>query len=207
MKYILFLPIVILLSFYSCKKKSTPAPVTATPDPVATPTPNFYFTATIDGESLDINDLAITAGSDAGQSASTSGQQEQSLALSNPLGGAEQAGVFNVKTFPGSVTLCSEVESMFKIGTYAYANPNAGIDGIGVYYVDAGGMYWTSYLDSNKVQGGTFELLTHTANTDNFSKYISTAKFSCTLFDPLGNTMQLTNGEIKSRSVNCDGLN
>jgi|TARA_B110000879_G_scaffold44746_1_gene63224 hypothetical protein len=206
LKYILFLPIVILLSLYSCKKKSTPAPV-FTPAPVAAPTPNFYFTGTIDGESVDINDLSLTAGSGAGQSASASGQHEQSMVLSNPLAGAEQAGVFNVKTFPGSVTLCSEVESMFKVGTYVYANPNAGIDGIGVYYIDAGGMYWTSYLDSNIVQGGKFEILTHTASTDDFSKYVSTAKFSCTLFDPLGNTMQLTNGEIKSRSVNCLSLN
>ena len=206
MKYILFLPIVILLSLYSCKKKSTPAPV-VTAAPVATPTPNFYFTATIDGKSVVINDLSVTTGSGAGQSATTSGQHEQSMVLSDPLLGAEQAGVFNVKTFPGSVTLCSEVESMFKVGTYSFANPNAGIDGIGVYYIDTGGMYWTSYLDSNAVQGGKFEILTHTANTDNYSKYISTAKFSCTLFDPLGNTMQLTNGEIKSRSVNCDGLN
>ena len=96
---------------------------------------------------------------------------------------------------------------MFKVGTYVYANPNAGIDGIGVYYIDAGGMYWTSYLDSNIVQGGKFEILTHTASTEDFSKYVSTAKFSCTLFDPLGNTIQLTNGEIKSRSVNCLSLN
>jgi len=197
---------VILLSFISCKKKSTPEPV-VTPTPAAAPTPNFYFNATIDGKSVNINDLSVTTGSGAGQSVTTSGQHEQSMVLSNPLLRAEEAGVFITKTFPGSVTLCSEVESMFKVGSYNYANPNAGIDGIGVYYIDAGGMYWTSYLDSNKVQGGKFEILTHTTNNDNFSKYISTAKFSCTLFDPLGNTMQLTNGEIKSRSVNCEGLN
>ncbi len=102
----------------------------------------------------------------------------------------------------------TEIESMFSVKSYTAANTVSGIDGAAVYYVDGQGTYWSTSYDSNTTQPNwSFAITSHTALTnDSFAKYLTEATFSCTLYDSNGNTKTLTNGSIKSRSVQCINL-
>ncbi len=208
MKYHIILAL-ILMGLLSCKKNTpTPAPV-VTPAPVTIPQPNFYFKATIDGQPVDLNDLDIAYGSGAGQSKTSSDQHEQSMVVNNNLSSYPSGGALIVKTFSASVEKCSQVESMFSTQKYPAANLFTGIDGASIYYIDEAGKYWSSSADSNSTQPNwKFEITSHTLlSNDSFAKYLTEASFECTLYDANGNTKSLTNGLLKSRSVQCDGLN
>lgn len=205
MKNILIASLSFFFLVLGCKKSTTTLNMPTTP---TAPTSNFFFKATIDGKTVDLNDLDPRFGSGAGYSSTTSNQHEQSLQIVNTLGQQPAGGVIIAKTFANSLEKCSEIESMFNVKSYSAANTVSGVDGAAVYYVDDQGTYWSTSYDSTTTQPNwSFAITSHTALTnDSFAKYLTEATFSCTLYDRNGNTKTLTNGSIKSRSVQCIDL-
>ena len=200
-----------LLLLGSCKddkdkvKPATPA--------VPVPTSDLYFVAKIEGADFMVEALKNNYGSGAGSgSGNSSGSwvEEQSLLLMNTVT-QHVSGVLVVKTFANKPNECSQIETMFKPGVYPFGKTVQGSgtpakDGIVIVHTDAGGKYWTSDLGTGDQTGSTFEVVEHIANNDGFSQRITKARFNCKLYDGLGNTKSLTNGEIRSRSVQCAHL-
>ena len=176
------------------------------------PTSAFFFQATIDGTVITFEDGVNGYGNGAndasGGSLGGDYQVVQNSITMVPLS-SKAYGMFGLmKTFDTSNTWeepsGTEVEAMFSVKSYTYgvrddmATP---VNGAVVEYLDASGTLWSSDRGSAGQSGSTFEITEHTANSDGYSHKISKAKFSCTLYDDNGNTLSLTNGVSKGRTV------
>ncbi|KAA9325629.1 hypothetical protein [Adhaeribacter soli] len=200
-----------ILLLGSCKdEKATVKPATpATP----VPTSDLYFVAKIDGADFMVEALKNNYGSGAGSSSGNSSGpwvEEQSLLLMNTVN-QHVSGVLFVKTFANKPDVCSQIETMVKPGVYPFGKTVKGTgtpakDGIVIVHTDANGKYWTSDFGTGDQTGSTFEVVEHIANNDGFSQRITKARFNCKLYDGQGNSKTLTNGEIRSRSVQCGHL-
>ena len=209
-----FLSLVVLFS--ACKDKEDPAPAT-TNNPGSgggtVITSSLYFQATIDGQEVifqnGINGYASAAGS-SGESVTSGYGEGQSMSLLKPFATKNIAGVVIIKKFTDMPSLCSEIEGMFSIGAYPYGkhsgDVNDAVEGAVVYYIDGSGKAWSSDNGAGTQTGSTFQITEHVSNSDGFSQRITKATFSCKLYDEEGNVKTLTNGSIRSRSVQCGGL-
>ena len=201
------LAFVLALCVFAGCKKDDPA---VTP---AAPKASLYFSAKIDGADFLLEALKDNYGSGAGGGAgNTTGSwvEEQSLYLMNTVT-MSGSGVLFIKTFANEPDDCAQIEAMFNPGVYPFGKSGKGsgsqaIDGVVVVHTDASGKYWASDLGTGDQTGSKFEIVEHIANNDGFSQRITKAKFNCKLYDGLGNSKTLTNGEIRSRSVQCAHL-
>jgi hypothetical protein len=177
------------------------------------PTSDLYFVAKIDGADFLVEALKNNYGSGAGSGTGNSSGtwvEEQSLLLMNTVNN-HVSGVLFVKAFTDKPNDCAQLETMIKPGVYPFGKTVQGsgtpaTDGIVIVHTDANGKYWTSDLGTGDQTGSTFDVVEHIANNDGFSQRISKARFNCKLYDGLGNSKTLTNGEIRSRSVQCGHL-
>ena len=173
-------------------------------------TSSFYFTADINGTKVTYEDGKNGYGSGAGASSGTipaGCEKEQSLII-RALSVRECAGVLILKTFSDCIVQCSELKTMFHVGTYTYGKGSRstsqnGIDGVVVYYVDKDGVQWFSDKGTATQTNSSFKIVEHIDNTDGYSAKITKATFNCTLYDGNGNSKTLTNGEIRGRSDTC----
>lgn len=206
-----FLSFIVLFS--ACKDNEDPAPANNPGSGGTIITSSLYFQATIDGQEVvfqdGINGYASAAGS-SGESVSSGYGEGQSMSLLKPFATKNITGVVIIKKFTEMPSLCSEIESMFSIGTYPYGKHsgdlNDAVEGAVVYYIDSSGKAWSSDNGAATQTGSTFQITEHISNSDGFSRRISKASFSCKLYDEEGNVKTLTNGTIRSRSVQCGGL-
>ena len=197
-----------LFVFSACKKDDTKVKP-ANPKPKA----DLYYSAKIDGADFLLEALKDNYGSGAGASGGSAGgewSEEQSLALVN-LTTPNGSGVVFVKTFPQKPDKCVQIEAMIYPGVFPYGITSKGSEdkaenGVVVFHTDANGKYWASDLGIGDQTGSKFEVVEHIANNDGFSQRITKARFNCKLYDGQGNSKTLTNGEIRSRSVQCNFL-
>ena len=169
--------------------------------------PAFYFYGTLD----DGTEISCEVGessylSSAEYNNSMNGNQshvEQSLILSSPSLSIS-AGVSLSQAFNATEENCNNFRSMFTQRNYGYGNIQNFTEGAAVFYVDEFGTYWATYQVGGSQPGGSFKI-TSQRNGYYGSGFngITEAEFECTLYDQVGNWKKLTNGRIRSYSVQC----
>lgn len=167
---------------------------------------NFYFTATIDGKTVNFQygKNGYTHGAGYGsQSLNSDEFLEQSFGLYIEGDGKNSGGATIYKRFPNGLESCDEIKDMFVVDTYSYGDENNWIDGAQVYYVDENGTYWSTDEGTKDQTGSNFEITEQIERGNDYSEETTSAKFNCTLYDSNGNSMILTNGSIRAGSVSC----
>lgn len=188
--------------FTSCLKKA-PEPAAGTKI-----TAKFYFTGAIGGKEVVFQDGVNGYGSGAGYSGGSdySGYQEvQSMVITKGLNPNNSISASLIKYFPEEPTN-DMIESMFHLGKYSFGrehdgSADSGKDGVQIIYVDSDGIVWSTDLGTEAQPNGSFEIIEHINNTHGWSEKITKATFNCILYDEEGNSMLLTNGIIRGRSV------
>ncbi len=175
-------------------------------------TSQFYFSGEIEGELVIIEEGGLIgngAGAGGGNNANLCAE-EQSMLLANPLDFESQGiEVIILKNFVDCVTECSQILEMFEERSYAYGSSpynseEDATDGVIINYIDENGTYWTTNL--NDQTNSTFEIIEIVPNEEFWSETITTCTFSCTLYNESGASIQLSNGELTSRSAQCGHL-
>ena len=211
--------LVLTTIMYSCSKDedSTPEPtvsVAPTPTPTGggggtTPTSDYYFRINVDGtEKLfqsGINNYASAAG-EGGGSATAGYREEQSSQLQQVFSSANIGGYTVVKILATQPTQCSDLSSIFNLGVQPFGSTINETNGVVVFYVDGSGVYWSTDLGAATQTGSNFEITELSANSGIESEKITKATFNCTLYDGNGNSKTVTNGLIRSFSLQCGGL-
>ncbi|MFT6716152.1 MAG: hypothetical protein ACJA0Q_000782 [Saprospiraceae bacterium] len=174
---------------------------------IETQTPSYYFYGTLD----DGTEISFEAGestfiSTAGYSSSSDGNQtrvEQSFLLTNSTQ-TSTAGASLSQAFNSDEENCSSYRSMFIQKNYGYGHIDYNTEGASVFYLDANEKYWTTYQGGGAQPGGSFKITSQrNGNYGSGFNGITEAEFECTLYDQVGNWKKLTNGRIKSYSVQC----
>lgn len=94
-----------------------------------------------------------------------------------------------------------EIKTMFYEGNYEYGNSNIMNlkPGVEIKYIDDKGIEWTSQGGQT---GSFFEVTDHSKNTsDSYTPYRTSGKFSCRLYNNLGEYITVTDGEFNGRTV------
>ena len=200
----LLIPILLtLLIFGACSKDEDET----TNSSNATEAALFYFYGTFDDGteiSFEVGESSFT--STAGYSSSSDGSQthvEQSFLITNSSQ-TSTAGASLSQSFNANEENCSNYGLMFNEQNYGYGHIDYYTEGASVFYIDANGKYWTSYQGGGAQPGGSFKITSHrNGNYRSGFNAITEAEFECTLYDQLGNWKKLTNGRIRSYSVQC----
>jgi hypothetical protein len=168
---------------------------------------SFYFYGTFD----DGTEISFEAGessftSTAGFSNSSNGSQthvEQSFLLTNSVQ-TSSAGASLSQSFNSDQDNCSNYSLMFNEQNYGYGHIDYYTEGASVFYLDTDGKYWTTYQGGGAQPGGSFKITSQrNGNYGSGFNGITEAEFECTLYDEVGNWKKLTNGRIRSYSVQC----
>jgi hypothetical protein len=172
----------------------------------------FYFTGEINGQEITLeegkNGIANGAGSLSGTNVDFCAE-EQSMTLLNPFETAEGIEVVILKNFVECVSECTQILEMFEERTYQYgkspiSSDEEGIEGVIVNYQDADGVYWTTNF--NDQTNSSFEISEIKDNDEFWSERITKSHFSCTLYNEDGDSIELINGILVSRSAQCGHL-
>jgi len=167
----------------------------------------YYFYGTLD----DGTEISFEAGksnftSTAGYGSSSDGNQtrvEQSFLLTNSSQ-TRSAGASLSQAFNTNDENCTNFRSMFVTRNYGYGHIDYNTEGASVFYLDANGKYWTTYQGGGAQNDGFFKITSQlNGSYGNGFNGITEAEFECTLYDVLGNWKKLTNGRIRSYSVQC----
>jgi hypothetical protein len=200
--------LIIVLLFPGCSKEeeeeTTETAVMGEEVEVAVVAP-YYFEATINNIAIRFEHDGANYVSTTSYSSSTSGDLiyvEQSFLITDG-GQVNIGGASLIKSFPRYGETCNGFKAMFSEGNFSYGNMDKDSEGARVYYFDANGKYWSTTFSLGTQQGSSFAITSHQEVSKTYSEAITIAKFNCTLYDDQGNTMQLTDGEIKSVSVQC----
>lgn len=217
-KRLMFLSIALTTIMFSCSKDkddTEPAPVVPVVPVVptggggTTPTSSYYFRINLDGTEIlfqsGINNYASAAG-ESGGTGSSLYREEQSSQLQQVFSGTNIGGYTIVKMLPTQPTLCSDLGTVFNLGTQSYGSTINEVNGVVVFYVDGSGVYWASDFGTAIQTGSNFNITELINNSGIESEKISKATFNCTLYDGNGNSKVVTNGLIRSFSLQCGGL-
>ncbi len=209
LKPIIVTTLLLAAGLTSCKKSTpTPVPTANTNNPVVVPTSNLYFEATINGTAVSFQDGVSMYGAGGGDESGTepAGWQEvQNCLVMKALTTTNFGGFYIMKTFANQPAP-AEIDSMFSVKVYPYGKQSSstsvnGIDGARVYYVDNSGVEWATDFGSGIQTGSAFSITENIANTNTYSRRISKAVFNCKLYNAAGQSMTLTNGICRLRTV------
>ena len=204
MKHFLIPVLLILFLLGSCSKDEEET--TNTSDS-GTQEAQYYFYGTLD----DGTDISFEAGESTFSSTSKYGNAnngsqthvEQSFLLSNSTQ-TNMAGASLSQTFNTNEENCNSYKSMFSVKNYGYGHIDYSTEGASVFYLDANGKLWATYQGGGAQNGGLFKITRQiNGNYGSGSNGITEAQFECTLYDEIGNWKKLTNGRIRSYSVQC----
>jgi len=170
--------------------------------------PELYYEVEIDGvpilfeagenyfESIAVADCCTNAG-----------QELQSSVLQSTLDSTINQGGYKIlKHFTNAPSSCSDLGTMFSLGTQSFGNSNTGVDGVVVYYIDFSGTLWASDLGVAIQPNSSVEITELSNNNSSGSEKITTLTVNCKLYDDSGNSLDLTNGTIRSYSLQCSHL-
>ena len=110
-------------------------------------------------------------------------------------------GVYILKHFDNYMSPTEEErEAMYYLGNFPYGkldefNTLNTKNGAVIEYYDNNGEWWTS--ENGPQTGSTFSITELSVNNEGTSKKIMKANFSCKLYNQTGQSIQLTNGEIR----------
>ncbi|MGK0368086.1 MAG: hypothetical protein ACI9QD_001226 [Thermoproteota archaeon] len=167
----------------------------------------YYFRATIDGVSVNYEEgvsgyTVLTAYHGDGPADNKWVGQQFGLIRGMDYNTGGFATI--VKEFGSSSESCGGYKSMFSEKSYTYGSLNDKVEGVFIYYYDNNATYWASDNGTGNSSGSSFIITSHDEVSGNGYEAITIATFNCTLYDGAGNSKELTNGEIKSISVQCN---
>jgi len=177
-------------------------------------TSEYYFKATIDGQEVILEHEENGYYNSAGSGGWNNNNHEQMMVFmhlsdftNGDLSDVNNAAVMIhvYKEFSVEPTNCNQVKTMFQVGTETYSQNNEPTDRITITYIDTQGKAWFTNHENSPQENSTFEFTEYTDFSGLDAQGISKAIFSCTLYDGAGNSITLTNGETRSKSVQCGG--
>ena len=206
MRYPLFLFGVFLILFsVSCKKDKQEDSLSDV----------YYFTADFDGDPIE-----FTEGREGYFSGS--GAKGSDLPGTAECQINQTASMFNLESVSASYMVlnvletrscevpanCDEFKEYFTVGSRnfgkEYLNDSTDFsDGVVLNYIDGSGVQWRTDIGSRDQTGSSFEFTEFLNNDDGTAPNISRSNFTCTLYDGFGNSIKVTNGELRSRCVVC----
>lgn len=201
-KVIAFVLLLSTILFAGCKSSSSSDPSPSSP----TITSKYYFTAKINGTQVTYEDGKSLYASGIGENISNNNCSEYATMMNvMSIKSRIHVGIFTTqfdKDSPNTSRL-----AMYKLGTYKYGITESATDGLtetdGAYvqYYDENGVRWATDLGTGVQTASKFEITEHIANTDGYSQKISTITFTCTLYNASGQSMTLTDGKYRGRTV------
>lgn len=202
MKNLLRISLSIILAatiFSSCKKEDE------TNNTSEVSSSAYYFSATIGGKEISYQSAKSGYISTTGYQSSSEGGdvwvgQNLTLTTGDPAG---TGGATIVKHFGYTEETCDGYKSMFKEKTYSHGSLNHEIEGALIFYYDESGKYWASDNGPANNSDFSFTITSHKEVSGYGTQGVTTCTFSCTLFDDDGNSITLSNGKMKSVSVQC----
>lgn len=194
--------ILVLLIFGSCSKEENTEVNNTTTDGAT-----FYFYGTLDdGTKISFETGESNYTSSAGYNNASNGSEisiEQSFQLSNSAQ-TSIAGASISQNFNSNEENCNNYRSMFETRNYGYGHINFNTEGASIFYMDANGKYWTTYQGGGAQNDGSFKIISQQNGSYGLGyNGITEAEFECTLYDQVGNWIKLTDGRIRSYSVQC----
>ena len=173
---------------------------------------HFYFAGHLNGEKL-----VMPAGHGGYESYATAQEptnflecvERQGMRLARGLNLKQSVEVFLVKGSETCFSDCAQAEGLYRVGIYPFGKANNVTqervrDGVVIRYIEADGKVWSTDFGTGDQTGSFFRIVAHRDNvTDTRSKKITTAEFSCKLYDGSGKELLLTEAQIISRSVQC----
>lgn len=198
------LAVLVTLGLNACEKKET-SPVMEVTDPTMSASFELDGRALLLPEGKDgymstaVAERSVTA---------TGCLEKQGMQLAVGQSTIKSLRVTLQKQLSACATSCTELESLFALGTYAYAgnDPTSTANGVVVSYRDVDGTLWSTDLGTADQTGSSFEIVGHEDHLHDVSKKKTQALFNCKLYNANGQVQTLTNGLITSRSVNCSNL-
>ena len=157
----------------------------------------YYIKGTLDGVSVDIQQVSITSGYNSGMIGGSEGAQNPAMCLhsqgstfTNPfIAGTPEYYTGIYKVFPpDEYDECNlsyaEYESILHTGSFSYASASSE-EGAFVHYVDANRTYWSTEAGSQA--GSTFNITSYTTDPTGAAPKIAKYEFDCKLYDDDGN--------------------
>lgn len=185
--------ITIVCLFISCKKDSEKG----------SPTVPFVFKAQFsNGDSLVIQEGAggVNSYGRAGGVIDTLGNYFELQSTFFTLGG-NKAAINFMRAFPAQPD-SAQRESIIHAGAYPFGSSvlDSLKDGAEVILTDASGNKWSTAYGVQT--HASFIVTEHEENDfDIFTPFITSGNFHCTLYDSLGNTLEVTSGSFTGRTV------
>lgn len=172
---------------------------------------SLYVEVEMDGKSLILQegkDGYMSRASSGKSSTSSNCMDEQMMMISK---GDDMKKSFTVKMreyASSCATHCSQLENMYRIGSYQFCKNAAGVNmsGVVIAFTDSDGTYWASDLGTADQSGSRFEIVSHRSMKHKMYRNQTEAVFNCKLYNARGDEMLLTNGKMKSRSVACGNM-
>lgn len=207
-RVILFCFFSFLLTVFSCKKEdhepNTKSSNNSNSDNI---TSEYYFKATINDSDVVFQynvDNFGCANYLGGESCNLGYQQNNGSLMMNYIT-FQSSGFLILKTFENDYSITdSMLESMISVNSYMYGqeakhDSSCGENGAIVTYTDNNLNTWQSDWGVGNQDGSYFKIVEHgesvIVNSQKFA--ITKAQFSCNLYDSLGNSVKLTNGEVR----------
>lgn len=171
---------------------------------------DFYVKAMADNNAIRIRQNSLGYESGAGVTIETTDDHRyvvaQSMLFMNPLQQRNYMGVIIQRTVEGQRPSAETQETIVVPGIYEFGrryskNIGTSSDGVILFYVDQQGLEWASDAGSANQFGSRFEIQELKKNADKSSKSIATISFRCMVYTTMGDSMLLTNGEMRCRSV------
>lgn len=171
---------------------------------------NFYFQALADAVPVyfrhQVNNYQSGAGAEIEQLKNQEVVLKQSMVIMNPASKQNYICVVIQKKVSKVDSKLPVVKGIIMSGKYSFGRrydtkSGSGADGVVVYFVDSQGKEWASDAGEDNHHDNFFAITDRVENKDvSAAKYISTASFSCMLYDGNGDSLRMTNAIIRCRS-------
>ena len=202
-----FIAVLLLISvtvmFFSCKKEEPNDP---------DPTEPFHIQFEVNGTTIRYEDEVDNYGNGPGRrtlnEADNTCRSEYTLFSRNqsdPDYIKSSIVIELVKKFSQTPSY-NDIFNIWGTGTYEYGmwseDSIAGsTEGVVFTYTDETGKVWSSGLLFGEQNGAEFQITEHRAVSDELFNAISKGSFSCEFHDGSGNSLTITNGEFKARTI------
>ena len=166
----------------------------------------YYFTATIDGNSVkyeadDLNSQYQCGISQPEASVGTDYDIYQGTVIEDGMNPYENSIYVHILKYFSAYPSNDQKLAMITTGNYPYGKSEVStstVNGATVTYYDNSGKVWNSELGAQS--GSTFSITEVTDNPLGTSGKIFSASFSCKLYDGLGGSIQISNAKIRGKA-------
>jgi hypothetical protein len=164
----------------------------------------FYAAATIDGNKVEFTENKngfLNGYGKAGVFVEGMNQYFERQSSTYAQNGENIFNIYFMKWLNTSPPSKEDVRSIFYEGNYSFGSSDFRnlIEGVEIKYIDEAGIEWTTQGNQT---GSYFEITSHSKNSiDSYTPYATSGKFSCKLYNSLGQVKTVTDGAFKGRTV------